>query len=172
MIVAPESPAVWIDEQRSDRTWFVLFAGVASAVVTGATATLLMGAILATGGSTAARWFVGGVFGFGFSVLFGACTVHFAKTWLRGSVRVVVDTTGVRIGDVHTPWTRIRRVAFHVNGAGTYPRGTFMVVQVGRFAGTRIPGMFGPDGGEIADDLAAFLDAHGIEVPVEYRVKA
>lgn len=171
MIVVPELPAAWIDEQRSDRTWFVLFAGVVSAVVTVVTATLLMGAILATGGSTAARWIVGGVFGLGFSVLFGACTVHFAKAWFRGTVRVVVDTTGVRIGNAHTPWPRIRRVVFHDNGTRTYPRGTFMMIQVGRFKTSRVPGIFCLSGGVLADSLAAFLDEHGIAVPVEGRVR-
>lgn len=157
---------VFIDETRSDRSRKVAIGCIGSATIAAVGGFLAGAAIADPTAPPLARLLVGGVFGLGFLLIFGAIAVALARRLLRGSVRVVIDTDGVRIAERSVPWSEVRRVVVSIASKES----AAMSLAVRRFWWIHVPGEVRGDVGRFIDDLEDFLDSNGVDVPVVVRL--
>ena len=110
---------VFYDEVRSWRypATYILLVGTTSLGSVGGW--LLAHAISDQHANWGARLVIGGIFGAGFLLLFGICSVVLFLRILQPPRRVRLDTEGVQLGERRLNWSQVQCLSFNIrNGDG------------------------------------------------------
>ncbi len=156
--------AAFFDEVHSWRHLRTYVGLVGTVAVASMGALLLYHAITDTGAPLGLRLLVGGVFGAGFTCLFGWLSVVVLLRLIRTPARLRLDSDGATIGSRTLPWSQIRRVDFLVGTEGGWLKIVPATPDAGRIQ-LPVP-LPGEKWTRLAEQLQDHFEKEGLNVEV------